>query len=340
MKKFAIMIIAVLAFAGASLAEVNPLWMCGGKTAMKSWAVSQISRANVGIGSVTGLGTTNGESYVWLKNSGEKPLDILNDIRATKVVTDVVDPEKDEVFIHVGLADAEYNQLFWGSTWGKMVKNDLGKWVLPTNFCNLSLQMNYYVPIRIDGLSSASLILRGDNGNYMGQIWLEVRDGVMWFPTDRLDCPGDIVASIYDEETGNYRRWISSLRGCDETKTTEASGSVNASLEGVNPYTNSNVHLVLQEDDNGKGESPLVVESITENGIYSFSARTSGGQIPKGIWLRCDWFGPDEIYYFPGDDDGKVSLHLAPGEYHVIYDWETFDDRDAFPIYYYGGGKG
>lgn len=55
MKRYLVMILAVLAFANASLAEKNPLWMCGGRAAMKSWAVSQISRAGVGIGSVTGL---------------------------------------------------------------------------------------------------------------------------------------------------------------------------------------------------------------------------------------------------------------------------------------------
>lgn len=253
---------------------------------------------------------------------------------------DVLDPEKDEVYINISLTDADYNQLFWGGSWGKMVKDGSGNWVLPTNFYNLSMKLNWYVPVKIDGMSSAYLVLRDDKGNYMGQIWLEVRDGVLWFPTERLDCPGDIVASIYEEETGNYRRWISSLRGCDETKPTEASCSVNTSLEGVNLYTNENVHLSLKEDEDGKGESPLVIDEITKEGFYTFSARTSGGQVPKGIWLRCDWFGADEIYYFSGDDDGKVTLHLAPGEYHVIYDWETFDDKDSFPIYYYDGGKG
>jgi len=322
----------------AQAEESNVLWMVSGKSAMMAYAKRAAVSGSVGFWSVSSVGESSVTNYAYVNlNGGGDFLKVIAGLKTQEVSISVA-RATDRVSVSESINTKEGWSILSGYNHGYLEKNRNGDWVIPPNLLKVPLRLNYQSPIYIKGAVSAKIITRDEDGNVVETEDLEVYDGTVLFLNQFLDRNGELAVTVY-LGGGNYKTFVGDLRDNKKTDVITVSANVDSLIDGLIILPDDSAYFdVMPESNEGHGESPLICGKFTKSMTFLLHAKTSEGEVARGVWYRQDGADPGDWQYSPVSQAvGCAEIKIVkPDGYDFFLDWVSFDDQ--IYSWYYGGG--
>ncbi|MEI6191046.1 MAG: hypothetical protein WCP24_01590 [bacterium] len=342
MKKLmlAVVAIATMLCGIAQAEESNDLWMVSGRGAMLAYAKRSVS-GSVGFWSISSVGESSVTNYAYVNLTGDG--DVFKVIAGLKTqeVSISVARATDRVGISESINTKEGWSILSGYNYGYLEKNSKGDWVVPPSLLIVKLRLNYQSPIYIKGAVSAKIITRDENGNVVDTSNLDVYNGIVLFPNQFLGRNGELAVTV-DQGGGRYTTVVGDLRDNKKTDVVTVSAKVDSLIDGLIILPDDSAYFdVMPESNEGHGESPLICGKFTKSMTFLLHAKTTEGQVARGVWYRQDGADSGDWQYSPVSQAvGCAEIQIVkPDGYDFVIDWDGFDDQ-IYHWYNYGGGGG
>ncbi len=283
----------------------------------------------------------NTQTYVWasVRNEEDK-LQILDRLNTQELTFSLANPAEDNFYIFTRIQDANGNALYYGSSSGKLEMGN-GGWVVPSEMLEYKMELAWRIPIYIDGIISAKLLVRDEDGNLVRTDYLDVENGAFFFETQYAGANGEIAVTT--EVDGAYQTIVAPLRRGDGDAVVPEVFTiplVDVNIEGVYDFGWSLLYTdILQvspKTNDGEGTPPVVRIRTVAAKQFFMVAQTTEGEIPTILYAKNITTG-EEFSQIVNNYYSVVKVPAA-GLWEIWFDWPTLD-KEVFQNWWGGGGE-
>lgn len=344
MKKIMTMFLSAALAISATAQIANPLAMVASADDLNRYAMGLIDNGYTVVNSPGLVNEVNTTNYVWATVGNEEDkLVILDQLNTRDLSFSLSNPSEDEFYLFTWISDSRGNTLYNGSS--NSGKLEMGKagWRVPKAMLAYKLQIAWRIPIYIDGIVSAKLLIRDEEGNLLRIEYPEIWGGGFFFESQYAGAHGELAVTT--EINGVYKTIVAPLRRGDGDAVIPEVFTiplVNVSIDGVYDlgwsllYTD--ILQVRPETINGEGTPPVVRLRTDSAKQFFMVAQTTEGENPSILYARNISTG-EELTQTVSNYYSVVSLPNA-GLWELWFDWPTLD-REVFQSWWGdGGGKG
>jgi len=342
---FALLVVLTTSLPAAGLAGL-PI---GSEGALKAYALEQVTAGQINLSSPAMVLSQNDSTYFEAFGSPGQIVRQFSQVQFRFATYRTSDP----VYVSANLHDKDWNTYFWGFQQGKVAvysSSPRGKFTIPP----LSMRLVDDVPIKVNGVRFAEIIRRDKDGNIFEYDYLNVSDGLIFFPKKYAGQNGEMKVGLLDQN-GQSLEYVFSLGGGSQIPTTSVDGTVWTEIENSVEASDagypdaSNMWAVGSGivDNIDNSSPPVIMVTINKARTVTVawylylkgSGLTSVRQQPTSAW-----------YYKVGDEKMEEELLpinescvgttevLQPGVYFFYFEYPVYNRVPEQPVY--SGGKG
>jgi len=341
MKKVLVALFALVLIVPAALSAEAWIKPLTSRANMRSFLVQETVCAYVGVYGEGVLNKSGDSLYI----EGADALDIYRQINSSELGYRVVNARLDRVEATVQMYDRNDQPTFVGWKHVGIINTDNGPVVNDSEILiRMQPELVYQVPQDVSGIN---VITRDENGNQVGGEYCRTytgQDGNKY-----ITYQTSILGDSYEEglhgemvvqrrnDAGYYTESYDLSTG-ELQETSDVSMQLAVKIEGVETRLDSNVAEILPSV-NGEGINTVFILTLTQPRTVAFKAKTSEGEMAIGVNVKATKgiLAPAEFYYVPSQQT------LPVGEYHVIFEWSNFHEKETRGPgwdYYGDGGMG
>ncbi len=307
----------------------NPLWMVSSKDDLNRYTMSIVDGGYTSINSAGIVAESSTETVVSASvRDRVNKLEILDELNGQQMTFSLARPTEDEFYLFTCLYDIRGRALYYGSSNSGKLELGKGGWQVPASMLGYKLGLAWRIPIYLDDVVSAKVLIRDEKGNLRETKWLEVADGEISFETQYTGVNGEIAVTT--EKDGVYKTIVAPLRrGEGEAVIPDVFviPYVDANIEGVYDFGWSLLYtdiLQVQPESKENGGIPPVVRLQADSARQFFMvAQTTSGEIPKTLYAKNLNTG-EELSLTVSNFYSVVNLPSA-GLWEIWFDWPNLD---------------
>lgn len=319
-KNFWILVIMVFTVGRLS---ATPMEMILG-TNLRAYALEKVAYGYISVWSQGLVDSQESVTYRQIERTSADSscFKLIESLGEATLAFELLKPETDSVQFSYVLCAEDDEILFFDYRSGYLKQDKFGEWYAPSSLFNVDLEMNYNTPIYLKGVIGAKVLLRDKEGKIVGERWLEVRDGKMYFPRDLVMERGEMVVT-YQSENGWQSMAYSLLNG-EELPVTRVYTNVPVRFKDIFFFGQDpgSIYWYVRKD---KEENPLMIFSLTSFQETIFWAINDQDTEANGLAIRYrvdkTW---SEWQYLSRDQIG-YPVPLSKGEYQAYYLWNAED---------------
>lgn len=300
----------------------------GSRGALKAYALEQVSAGYISLSSSSQIQKSGDLTYFQTKGS---PGDITRQFSEVVFRFHVYNTS-DPVYLNAGLHDDSWNVYFYGYTKGKVETTGSDTFLSAPN---LTLRLVDQVPIKVEGASYAQITFRDSQGNVYLTDYLQVNNGVIFFPQSYVETnqKGEIRIGI--NNNGVFEEHVLSLQG-EELPTTSVSGYIN----------NTTIDNAIEITDSGypiktplwaSGSSLITDPSQSSPPVIRVELKQSRAiQVAWYLYYQGVWQTPSAVWYYKKGSEFENPLTITnlgtsmtpvldPGIYYFYFEYPLFE---------------
>lgn len=250
----------------------------------------------------------------------------------------VNNPKKDEVYAVAYVRDARNRTIFVGWNQLQFVQTDEG-WKVDGG-AYFDFELVDPVPIEIEGLYSANVLIRDDAGKIVRVEYLSVEDGAVYLPWSILEQAGEIVLyrQIDKEQVVEIYNLANGRKVNSFKLTAWPWGKVKNSFR----FADDERSLYLGPVARDVLLSLRVKEDRNKTSILVYDEKT--GEWPVGVRVSSSEKEPRVWYSIPRPSDRlEIEIRFPTGNWDIVPDWELPPESERLnrlTNYYDGASKG
>ena len=302
---------------------------------LKAYAKSAAVSAHA---SVYGEAIVDGpQSQTHRSVSGSGTDELMETLFSKPLTFSVNNPKKDFVYGHASMADRKGRTLF--AAWNKITfaDNGYGRWY-PASGYFFTFVLVDPVPLEIEGIQSARVIIRDDLGKLVRSEYLSVWDGAVYLPAALMEQAGELVLNrfIDDEWRVEVYNLSTGVRKYSTTITVWPWGMIeNAFQLGPDQSVVAFGPVARDVLFSMKSTGQMTTEFI----VYD----QKDGQPPVGLRVS-EKNQVQRVWYFVPRLDGRheIRVPFPKGDWDIVPDWELPPEAERLRRLpdQYSGGKG
>ncbi len=331
--------------------EQPQYWMLSSPGALRAYALSRVVSGDSYVWGDTMV--YDSASKTWVRIEGDTPHGILFSLGGEEgtLVFKIADPVHDTVNRGGSLNDSHQNQLFYGWEYGVRPVKVGNSWRFPTS--TIELQMSSQIPIPVSkDTNSARIFYKDSEGNYRWTEYMDVWDGMLYFPAEYAGENGQLVL------LSNNGSILVDLRTGQEIVPAQIVTSVQAELANYSHVSDKGLaswqklEFGIEADvSNDQSDAPVVWTTLSTARTVKFTMKVveQNGTVVETPW-QAHAFNRNTGVIRPITatavirPDGSFSepffeKSLEAGDWIIWWTTESFNQEPDYP-YYYGGGKG